>query len=173
MKKTLSVVLALIILVFSMCFPVYAQENSDVFRFSLKSNVSGLTWDDYEEFAVFDTEKLKYDTGHTNPVGIYTYAGDVYIDELKPGRTYYISHSFVAADGYEFPEEFNEENMEFDCEKGCTVLWYNKTKGYEGLYVTYDGLYIYTKVVVDGNIFQRIFGRIADWFLKIKAWSPY
>lgn len=150
--------------------PANAQEKIDKLSVSFSNDIVGLTDRDIDRFKVETSDNIVFDD---DPILVADYTGAAYLGEIKPGRTYYIYYDFVAADGYELPDEVSEKNVSVQCGEGCSVIWFGKTIGpYVDGKPSY-GLMFYTKVKTPGNFFQRFFGRIADIFLKIKAWSPY
>lgn len=170
MKKCLSVFLAVMFVISAMLLPVNAKEKIDEISVSFSGDLVGLTDKDIDRFKVEISDNITLDD---DPILVADYTGAAYLGEIKPGRTYYIYYDFVAADGYELPDEINEENVSIECGKGVSVIWFGKTVGpYIDGKPSY-GMMFFTKLEAPGNFFQRFFGRIADIFLKIKAWSPY
>ena len=167
MKKLLSLILALVLAASVLAFSVSAKEIENiVIEFS--SDVSGLTYEDYDRIAVIKSDGLV-----CKNLQINDYVGNVYLEEMKPGRTYTYSYTFTAAEGYALPETVDESNVTFLCDDSCTVWWYGKTVGPRVDGVTQYSFSVSAEVTVDGNLFQRIFGRIADFFRKLLSWSPY
>ena len=177
LKKAISVMLA----VLSICFcliPAYAGEpEDDVISVKLSSNVADYTEKDTDKFIEILSDNVVYSTRGDTAVSVYNYAGTVYDGAVKAGRTYYVSYSLDAADGFTLPEELNDSNLKIECGKGVNV--YSKQivsatkKDDEGIKVVYRGIYIQATVTVDGNIFQRIIGLISDLYIKARAWSLY
>lgn len=170
MKKSLSVFFAVIFVASAMLLPVRAQEKIDRLSVSFSDNIVGLTYEDYDKFGVKTSANITFDD---DPILVADYTGSAYLGEIKPGRTYYIYYNFVAADGYELPEEINEKNVSVKCSDGCSVIWFGKTQGaYVDGKPSY-GLMFYTEIKTPGSFFQKFFGKLADIFLKIKSWSLY
>lgn len=170
MKKSLSVFLAVLLMTSALLMPVNAREKIDSISVSFSSDLAGLTDKDIDSFKVEASDNIILDD---DPVLVADYTGAAYLGEIKPGRTYYIYYDFIAADGYELPDEVNDENISINCADGVSVIWYGKTIGPYIDGKPSEGLMFFTKLEAPGNFFQRFFGRIADIFLKIKAWSPY
>lgn len=171
MKKCISIILALLCTLSLLINPVNAAEVSG-FSAHLHNNVGGCDYNDMDKLLTLNTEHLKFSDTRSSPVQINDYVGNVYLDKMKPGRTYYISYSFVVDDGYTVPE-LTDENIDIICDKGCEALWCLKAYGVNARNEKCDCVSLYEKVTVPGNFFQRIFGRLADIFAKMAAWSPY
>ena len=174
MKKVLSLFLAVLVMIPFFALTSSAENENEKIVIELRSDISGLCADDYEKLAQIKSGNIAFDTvDRDSPIIIADYAGNVYFDKMKPGRDYTIDYLFVPVNGYEIPDDINEKDIEFICPENCTVWWYGKAVGacVDGVRSTY--IMVYTEVRVDGNLFQNIFGRLADIFLKIKAWSPY
>lgn len=168
MKKYLSVFMALICFISVLSMPVSAEQTVPNIIIEFHSDIGGLTYEDADKIAVIKSDGIVCDNLQIND-----YAGNVYLDKMKPGRTYTFTYSFKADKGFELPDELSENNVSFICNEHSTVWWYGKTVG---AYV--DGkrqcyLSVSAEITVDGNLFRRIFGRIADFFQKLCAWSPY
>ena len=170
MKKCLSVFFAVLFVFSALFIPVNAKEKIDSISVGFSNDLVGLTDKDIENFKVKTSDNIVLDD---DPILVADYTGAAYLGKIKPGRTYYIYYDFVATDGYELPDEINEENIDINCDDGVSVIWYGKTIGPYVDGKPSEGLMFFTKLEAPGNFFQRFFGRIADIFLKIKAWSPY
>ena len=174
MKKTIAFFLAFIML-FAFPLSSFAFEKADDISIRLTNDIAGLDYNDYEKIAIILSDSITYtNTLRYNCIQINDYAGNVYLEKMKPGRTYSVHLSFMPAEGFEFPEELTSSMVNIICEEGCTVWWWGKTVGTadDGVSKEYF-LSVSAEITVKGNFFQRIFGRLADIFLKIKAWSPY
>ena len=175
MKKTISVLLVCLFAVSTiLCMPAHAATN-EVITLHLKSDLDGVKPDEYEKFADVNCDIVVFDTREgKEPVYASDFAGSMYTDALKAGRTYSVYYVFIPANGYELPEKLDENNLKIECDKGVTVY---------DCAITSDpsreqpeeqhAVRIFAQVKVDGNIFQRIFGRLYDIYLKIRAWSLY
>lgn len=174
MKKFLSVFLIVSILISLLTLNVFAKEKIHSADIELKSNIAGLDYNDYEKIAIIKSDSIKFnDSKNCDCIILSDYAGNLYFDKLKPGRTYYIQYSFIATDGYELPESKDDLQLNTVCDKGCQEIWYGIAHGTDSNYGPQLSIMLNTKVTVDGNFFQRFFGKIADTILKIKAWAPY
>lgn len=173
MKKTVSILLAFIFAFSCFSISAFALEKDDKITLYLKSDLSGATYEDCEKFIEIKSGNVALDTvNRADPVFVASYVGDVYLDELKSGRTYYVDYTFIPKDGA-LPTKINDSNIEFICDKGCEVLWYSRAVGTGADGNRIEVLLVNTKVQVKGNFFQMLFGKIADTIAKILAWSPY
>ncbi len=173
MKRAVSILLCLTLTLCYFSMSVSAAENNEKITLYLKSDLSGATYENCERFIEIRSGNIALDTvNRDDPVFVSTYVGNVYFDELKSGRTYYVNYTFIAKDGT-LPNEINDGNIDFICDKGCEVLWYSKAVGTGADGSRIEVLLVNTKVQVNGNFFQRLFGKIADTIAKIFAWSPY
>ena len=174
MKKIISVFLVFVYIVSGVSFCVSAQPKDEKIVIELRSDIAGMTIDDYRDFAVIRSDNIVFDeTQRSDPVYVADCTGNMYFEKMKPGRVYRIGYTLYAADGFEIPVEFDENNIEFICSDNVDVYWYGKTIGTGKDGGCLASLSVWTEVKVDGNFFQNIFGAIADWLLKIKSWSPY
>lgn len=169
MKKILSVFLVSLLFVLLCAMPGAAAESTAPIVIHIRNDIAGLDSTSRDFCEILSGDIVFNESPNTTTVGVYNYAESIYTDKLKPGRTYHIDYAFTAKEGTTLPEELTEENISFQCDKGCTVWWYGITTGAENA----KGLAVNTSVTVPGNPFQMFFGRIADIILKIKAWSPY
>lgn len=172
MKKTISVLLALVLLLAAFAFPAGAAEKIEIV---LSDDVAGLTRDDDPgRFAAITSGDIEFTPVRTtDALAVYAYNGDTYFDELKAGRTYYIDYVFSPAPGHTFPEEFSDETVSVVCGEGCALLWYAKAVGNDGSDHMTEFFCVHTRVTVKGNVVQRIIGKLLDLILKIRSWSLY
>ena len=176
LKKILCVLLS--VLLMSLCLlPAAAQNETGVIRVRLNSDVAGCTERDAEALIEILSGNVVYTTRRADPVSVVNYAGTPDSGELKAGRAYDLHYQLSAAEGYELPEAITADNMIIDCGKGVDVYSVQITGGSyrdeNGELVPHRGLVIYASVVVDGNLFQRVFGWFYDLLLKARAWSLY
>lgn len=174
MKKTLSFILAFMMIL--SCFSCFAcaQSKDDKIVIELRSDIAGMTIDDYRDFAIIHSDNIVFDeTQRSDPISLTDCVGNYYDGKMKPGRTYNIWYTLYAADGFEIPDEMNDDTIELICGEGTDAYWYGKTVGTGKDGGCLASLSIWTEVRVDGNFFQNLFGRIADFFLKVRSWSPY
>lgn len=166
MKKILSAALAVLFICFA-AFPCTAMAKQAVISALFNDELEGMSDADCRKFADLSGGDLVM---QDDRVWVYDYTNMPYFDKMKPGRTYYVEFEFLKADGCEFPEELTKENVDFRCGEHNEIVWYHYAGSSKE---PHKVLYVCEKVVIDGNIFQRLFGRIADFFLKVRAWSPY
>lgn len=169
MKKALCIFLTVICLLSVCIMPASAQNKEAKISVTINTDISGLDCYDYKEFAVINNDAIRFRDYENGFLQVNDYSGDVYFGKLKPGRKYNIDFSFSPKDGYTLPDEMNESNTEIICSENCDVYWYGITVGRDCEHFAE----IHAEITVDGNFFQMLFGRIADWWIKIKAWSPY
>lgn len=172
MKKTLSV-FPVFLFLFALLLPAADAAVTDNMTVELFSDVAGASAEDVERFISLPPELIPNDITGT-PVSVYDCIGTPYFDALKPGRSYTVYFSVLPAEGCEFPDEVNSDNMTVKCAKGNSVFWYGKTHGLKDENgILRQSVEIHTTLKVDGNAFQRFFGKLIELFMKIKAWSPY
>lgn len=177
LKKSICALLVLCAL--SCCLlPAAAVNDPGVIAVKLNSDVAGCLYLNSDNFIEILSDNVMLDPERTAPVSVSDYAGTVNFCPLEAGRTYYVSYSLVAADGYTLPEKLNDGDVTIECGKGVTVLSTQITtksvRDDQGVIDRSRGLLIRSKIVVDSNsIFRRIFGFLYDIYLKIRAWSLY
>ena len=176
MKKTIAVLLTLCA-VCCCLLPAAAANEFGVIRLKLNSDIAGLSEQDAERLMEIQSDNVVYRIEDSGPVLISNYAGTADSGKLKAGRTYYVYYMLRAADGYTLPEKLEKGDVEIDCGKGVTVISTQITtstkRNANDAFVQERGVMIYAQVVVDGNVFQRVFGWLTDQFLKLRAWSLY
>ncbi|MCR4615422.1 MAG: hypothetical protein K5756_04660 [Clostridiales bacterium] len=177
MKKAISILFALIFALSVLTLPASAK-SADAVQYAkisavFHSDIAGITDKDYDRLVDLSGGDLKFREAFNEVrVTVHDCVGKTYEGVLKPGRTYEISYEFIAEDGYELPKDVKKNDEGFVCGKGCTV--------YSCQYISNVApntsgplLYVTTGVLVDCNVFQWIFGKIADLILEIRAWSLY
>ena len=176
MKKTICILLtAVMLLMTAMLVPASAEEADTSIKLHLRSDLDGLTTQDYTQFVDIDSDVLDFNTvTRKDPVYASDYAGTSLSDSkpLKAGREYEIDYDLFPKGGYVLPETAEELDVEFECDKGVRVIDTAVTYGLPGEGDT-RAVHIMAVVVVDGNIFQRIIGWLYDRYLKARAWSLY
>ena len=178
MKKTLSVLLAACLLL--CCTPVFAAGSPaavGAVRLRVRSDIAGCTRNHYTDIVEILSGNVAYDTSGDGPVFIANYAGAGEYAHMDAGRTYDITCTLVAAEGYALPDPADGLDLQIDCGKGATVISAEivsvNRRTDDGQTVPFRGLRIFARVTVDGTVFQRIVGWFTDLILKIKAWSLY
>lgn len=170
MKKSLSVFMATLLLISALMVSAGAENVDQKISVHLKSDISGLTYEDCDQLAVDLSDNIVFDD---DPILISDHAGNLCFDKLKAGRTYTIYYRFIMKDGYDFPNMLDDETVQIECDPGCTVYWYGKTTGNDGHGNPEYSITLFAEIQVKGTFFERLFGKIADFFLKLSAWSPY
>lgn len=174
MKKTLCILFAALLLILPLSVCGFAADGGELIELTLFDDIAGYDYTTPEKFLRVDSGNVVFtDLERYSALQINDYVGDVYLEKLKPGRTYTFSWTFSPAEGHALPEKIDETNVVIDCANGAEVLYYNKTVGTGN-----DGCPTYffsltTEVTVKGNTIQMIIGRLIDVIRKILAWSPY
>ena len=173
MKKTISFLLAAVLL-FASVIPVFAAEtDKPTLKMHLRSDLGGVKPEEYTKFAEIESDILDFNTvTRTDPVYVADYAGTSLLttDALKAGRQYVVYYDLYPVGDYELPETKEELDVQFDCDKGVQVITYNITRGGKDSRRMFS---IMAVVKVDGNLFQRIIGWLYDRYIKMRAWSLY
>lgn len=159
MKKSISILLVFLCLLTALALPCFALD-VDI---RIRSDVQGLTYEQPEQMVDVSAGLVRQN------IQINDYAGNVYLGAMKPGRTYYIQHSFAPENGFTLPEQLDESNTVILCDKGTSVYWYGITTGANNTHYAA----FHTKVTVQGTPWQMFWGRIVDLWNKMLAWAPY
>ena len=175
MKKVFPVLLALCLICGCLLPPVYAETPTGTISVRLRSDIAGCTRNDYRSLIEILSDNVVYSNGvGGDPVLIADSAGNTEYAHLAAGRTYYLHYLLEAAPGYVLPDA---PDVRTSCGKGVSVTAVSvvsvNVRTDEGESLPFRGLEIQAKVVVDGNVLQRIMGFFTDLILKIKAWSLY
>lgn len=175
MKKLLCLSLALILLLLSLPLCAGAEAPKDsVISLCLTNDIAGLDYHDYDKIAVILSDNIEYCTiDRFGILQINDYVGDVYLEKLKPGRTYTVSYTFSPVEGFTVPDVLTDEELELTCSDGCTVIWCRSAIGTQDDGCPINLVSLYAEITVKGNFLQMLFGRILDRIAKILAWSPY
>ena len=177
-KKLISLLLAAVF-VFMLAMPALAadkpQEGPTPIVLHFKSSIGGLISADYEQFADINCDTVDFNTVDRNePIGVSDYGGTPDYGEIRAGRSYYVYYSFVPVNGYVLPEKLDETNTTITCDKGVRILSYAVTADTSKDNGVDDRTILVTAFIkADGDFMQRLFGRIYDIYLKIRAWSLY
>lgn len=180
MKKAIAVILAVWALAFCMILPAGAQAGSGAISLRLNSDVAGCTRADAEKLLEIRSGNVIFYRGVAGPIDIANYAGGGEYAHMDAGRTYVITYTLEAADGYTLPEALADGDAALDCGKGVSVISCGIVElrnpdlhPAPGDAPTTRVLRITAKVVTDGTAIQRIIGWLKDIFLKIRWWSLY
>lgn len=173
MKKLISVALSALILLVCL-LPAAAEPRADVISIRLNSDVAGCTDADVDRFIELRSPQVTfYESGQNGPISIANAAGGGEYAHLDRGRTYAITYTLTAAEGYTLPETLPDGCVQIECGKGVKVASVRIAEMYNGGGSRIRVLSIVATVVVDGNVFQRIVGWVRDLILKIRSWSLY
>lgn len=178
MKKMISLTLILCVLFGCLALPCAAQTETDVISLRLNSDIAGCTRMDVDRLIEIHSPQVMLDPYGESPIYITSYVGAGEYAPMEAGRTYGISYTLVAADGYTLPEEIADGDVIVDCGKGvdvlhCKIVEIRRPDSDQGVNVRTRALRVIASVVADSNVFQRIIGWIKDLILKISYWSLY
>lgn len=173
MKKIIALLLSTLTLFTACTFFASAKQTENISAI-FNTDIGGLSYADYDKLCEITSDEIVFNTvSPAPPVFVADYAGNVYLYEMKPGRTYYIEYSFIAADGYELPEKVGIEDFKADYSGICDIYWCGIKTGNDNNGNIRNSLSVNAKVTADGTFIQRLIGRIADIILKLRAWSLY
>ncbi|MBR5426908.1 MAG: hypothetical protein IK118_01060 [Clostridia bacterium] len=176
-KKIISAVLALCLLGCSLALPAAAQEPVGKIVLKLSSDVAGRTEEDYQAFITVVSGNVQSCMRHAGPVYASDYAGTPLQEAFVAGRTYFINYLLEATDGYVLPEKIDDCDLEIEYGKNIEVysrqIVVSHARTDNGFVEDFRGLRIQARVLVDGNVLQRIIGLFHDIIIKIRAWSLY
>ena len=178
MKKLISLTLILCVLLSCLALPAAAQDETGPISLRLNSDIAGCTRMDVDKLIEIRSPQVTFYPYGDSPIYITNYVGNGEYAHMDAGRTYGITYTLVAADGYTLPEEISDGDVIFDCGKGvdvvyCKVVEIQNPDSAPGENVRTRALRIIANVVVDGTAFQRIIGWFKDVILKIRSWSLY
>lgn len=177
LKKCISVLLAVCAVCCCCMLPAAAERELGVISVRLNSDVAGCTQESTQALIELLSDNVVYKPDRVHPVSVSDYAGTVEYCPLVAGRTYFVTYMLSAADGYTLPDKLQDGDVQIECGKGVTVYATQITvasiRGEDGTFTYEKSLTIQARVLVDGNIFQRIVGWIYDQYLKLRAWSLY
>lgn len=180
MKKLLALFLAVCALCCCLLVPVGAQTGENTISLRINSNIAGCTRADAEKLLEIRSGPVTYYNENGYSVFIANYAGGGEYAHMDAGRTYTLTYTLAAADGYTLPGTLPDGFVALDCGKGVSVLscriielYDGHTQPASGAGQTVRALRITANVVVDGTTVQRIIGWLRDLFLKIRSWSLY
>ncbi|MBQ4364740.1 MAG: hypothetical protein II804_00570 [Clostridia bacterium] len=176
MKKMLSVALCLLVVCFCL-LPAFGLEDCGTISVRLNSDVAERTKNDVQALFALRSGNVTYGIRGGEPIQIADYGGTEETGRLVAGRTYTVSYTLSAADGYVLPQQLDDNNLQISCGKGVSVISRAivsaRVRTDDGSFDEIRGVRIFAKLTVDGNVFQRFIGRIHDLILKAKAWSLY
>ena len=178
MKKLISLTLILCVMLGCLALPCAAQDETGPISLRLNSDIAGCTRMDVDKLIEIRSPQVTFYPYGDSPIRIANYAGGSEYAHMDAGRTYDITYTLVAAEGYTLPEEISDGDVVFDCGKGvdvvyCKVVEIRLPDSAAGENARVKALKIIANVVVDGTAFQRIIGWCKDVILKIRSWSLY
>ena len=178
MKKLISLTLILCVLFGCLALPAAAQDENGPISLRLNSDIAGCTRMDVDKLIEIRSPQVTFYPYGDSPIYITNYAGGSEYAHMDAGRTYGITYTLVAADGYTLPEELADGYVVFDCGKGvdvvyCKVIEIRHPDAAPREDLRTRALRIIADVVVDGTALQRVIGWFRDIILKIRAWSLY
>ena len=174
MKKGTALLMIACALVCALLLPAAAQTETGVISLRLNSDVAGCTWEDSDRLIEIRSGNVVLRTGGERPIFIANAAGGTEGAHMDAGRTYTITYTLEAAEGYTLPETLAESEVQIETGKGVTVLNCGVIR-----LATADGgepvraLRINANVKVDGTAIQRFIGWLRDLILKIRSWQLY
>ena len=180
MKKLISLTLILCVLLGCLVLPAAAQDETGPISLRLNSDIAGCTRMDVDKLAEIRSPQVTWYPYGDSPIFIANYAGGGEYAHMDAGRSYSITYTLVAAEGYTLPDEVSDGDVVFDCGKGvdvisCKIVEIRRSDSdtAPGENPRVKALRVIAVVVVDGTAFQRIIGWFKDVIMKIKAWSLY
>lgn len=165
MKKLVSILLVICCMAALLSTAALGADSVGDIVLEFRTNVAGMTVQDYDKYIFVNSGNV-----YLNPSNfqINDYAGNVCLGKMQAGRTYTLTCTFYAEDGYEFPADFSAKDVQIICPSGCKVYSCQLAQGANGLVLS-----VHAQIRVDGNLLQRISGGLADRVSKLRAWSPY
>lgn len=180
MKKLIAVILAVCSFFCFPLLPARARAVGNVISLRLNSNIAGCTRADAEKLLEIRSAQVDYYKENGYAIFIADCAGGGEHAHMDAGRTYVITYTLAAAEGYTLPETLSDGDVSLECGKGVSKvsfdiieLWNTDPSAAPGEAKTTRVLRITAKVVVDGTPIQRVIGWLKDLFLKIRSWSLY
>lgn len=180
MKKLIAVILAACALVCLLLLPIGAQTEENVISLRLNSHIAGCMRSDAEKLIEIRSGHVEYYNENGYAVSIANCAGGGEYAHMDAGRTYVITYTLAASQGYTLPETLSDGDVSLDCAKGvsvisCDIIELQNTdpNSVPGEANTTRVLRITAKVVVDGTAIQKVIGWLRDLLLKIRSWSLF
>ena len=180
MKKLIAVILAACMLFCFLAHSAGAQTEGNVIALRINSNIAGCTRADAEKLLEIRSGQVTYYDENGYSIFIANCVGGGEHAHMDAGRTYVITYTLAAADGYTLPEALSDGDIILEYGKGvskvfCNIIELQNTdpSPAPGEAKTTRVLRVTAKVVVDGTPVQRVIGWLKDLFLKIRSWSLY
>ena len=156
-----------------------AQAETNVISLRLNSDIAGCTREDAEKLLEIRSGHVVYYSGAGGAVAIANAAGGTEGAHMDAGRTYAITYTLAAEEGYALPETLADGDVLLETGEGVTVLScgvielanVNVPPAFTAARTRV--LRITARVRVDGTVLQRIIGLIRDLLLKLRSWQLY
>lgn len=181
MKKMIAVILAACTLFGFFLLPAAAQNEENAISLRLNSNIAGCTRADADQLIEILSGPVQYcydEKGYS--VFIANCVGGMEGAHMDAGRTYVITYTLEASDGYTLPETLSDGDVSLECANGVSVISCNVIELQNtdqnpapGDANTTRVLRITAKVVVDGTAIQKVIGWLRDLLLKIRSWTLF
>ena len=123
MKKLIAVMLAVCTLFSFFLLPAAAQNEENAISLRLNSNIAGCTRADADKLIEILSGPVKYcydEKGYS--IFIANCVGGMEGAHMDAGRTYVITYTLEASDGYVLPETLSDGDVSLDCAKGVSVI---------------------------------------------------
>lgn len=174
MKKWIAILLTLCVLSGVLLLPAGAQQETGVISLRLNSNVAGCTRENADRLIEIRSGNVVPGCGGERAIFIANAAGGSEGAHMDAGRTYTITYTLGAAEGYTLPETLSDGDVQIETGKGvavlhCGVIRLADVTGGEPV----RALRITANVKVDGTAVQRFIGWLRDLILKIRSWQMY
>ena len=178
MKRMISLTLILCVLLGCLALPCAAQAEPGPISLRLNSDIAGCTRMDVDKLIEIRSPQVAFYPYGDSPVYITNYVGYGEFAHMDAGRTYGITYTLVAAEGYTLPEELSDGDVVFDCGKGvdvvnCRIVEIRRPDSAAEENPRTRALKVVASVVVDGSPIQRVIGWFKDVIMKIRSWSLY
>ena len=173
MKKWIAAVLAICLFSGVLLLPAGAQQETGVISLRLNSNVAGCTRENADRLIEIRSGNVVPGCGGERAIFIANAAGGSEGAHMDAGRTYTITYTLGAAEGYTLPETLSDGDVQIETGQGVTVLNCAVIRLATAGGETVRALRINANVKVDGNAIQRFIGWLRDLILKIRSWQLY
>ena len=140
----------------------------------IHSDIADLTADDREMLLTVEGLPLAFCETGAPAVLIADAAGTQTMEKIVAGRTYTIYFTLTPVGGSVLPEKVDGSTFAISCGKGASLVSVGKVRfpqaqGQENA----EGVQIVAQVRADGNLWERLVGKLIDLWLKVRAWSLY
>ena len=140
----------------------------------IHSDIANLTENDREKLLTVEELPLAFCETGAPAVLIADAAGTQTTKRIVAGRTYTICFTLVPVGGYVLPETVDNSTFSVRCGKGASLVSVGKVRFPQAQdEANQEGVQIIAQVRADGNLWERLFGKVADLWLKVRAWSVY